>query len=344
VNAFPGKMKLQLNGVTLVPGQDYLIDAASSGYKGNYIEVEKKDLGQISNIGVWMRLMATYDKDKVWLLENTDTFCKVMDIKPRDLPGLLPKGCFILPEDKKLTWTVSQEPIDATVFHVTASAIPEGVNIASVNVRQRYLANAGSENIVACVPGKIADSFIVFSAHYDHLGEMGYGVVFPGASDNASGTAMLLYLAEYYSRHPQKYTMVFMAFSGEEAGLMGSDYFVKNPLIQLSHIKFLTNVDIMGDATDGVTVVNATEHPAEFSMLTKLNEEQQFIPAVKSRGKAANSDHYRFSEKGVPAFFIYSNGGKGHYHDIYDTADEITLNKVPGVAALLINFVEHLQQ
>jgi Zn-dependent M28 family amino/carboxypeptidase len=64
---------------------------------------------------------------------------------------------------------------------------------------------------------------------------------------------------------------------------------------------------------------------------------------IKSRGKAANSDHYHFAEAGVPAIFLYSNGGKGFYHDIYDRAEEITFRNIPGVALLLTDFVTALQ-
>jgi hypothetical protein len=84
-------------------------------------------------------------------------------------------------------------------------------------------------------------------------------------------------------------------------------------------------------------------HPKEYELLTSLNEKYNFLPVIKSRGKAANSDHYYFSEAGVPAFFLYSNGGKGYYHDVYDKPKAVTLKNIPGVANLLINFVTELQ-
>jgi aminopeptidase YwaD len=111
----------------------------------------------------------------------------------------------------------------------------------------------------------------------------------------------------------------------------------------LSQIKFLTNVDIMGDATDGITVVNATEYPRQFELLEKINSERQLLPQIKSRGKAANSDHYHFSEAGVPSFFIYTNGGKGYYHDIYDKPGEITLNNVDNIVKLVIAFLKEIK-
>ena len=150
---------------------------------------------------------------------------------------------------------------------------------------------------------------------------------------------MMIYLASYFASHPQKYSILFIAFSGEEPGLLGSAFYVAHPVVPLAQIKFLTNIDIMGDATDGVTVVNATEYPAQFELLKKINDANHYIPVIKSRGKAANSDHYHFSEAGVPSFFLYSNGGKGFYHDVFDKGEETTLANVDGVAKLLIDFI-----
>ena len=99
----------------------------------------------------------------------------------------------------------------------------------------------------------------------------------------------------------------------------------------------------MGDATDGITVVNATEFPAEFSLLQKLNKKGPNLPQLRSRGKAAISDHYPFSEAGVRAFFLYSNGGPGFYHDIFDKPATLSLRNVPQVAKLLQDFVAALQ-
>ena len=81
----------------------------------------------------------------------------------------------------------------------------------------------------------------------------------------------MLYLASYFSVHPAHYSVLFIAFSGEEPGLIGSAYFVQHPLAPLAKMKFLTNIDIMGDASDGVTVVNATEFPSAYQLLEDLN-------------------------------------------------------------------------
>jgi Zn-dependent M28 family amino/carboxypeptidase len=212
-----------------------------------------------------------------------------------------------------------------------------------VNVNAVYNPHQRSENVIACMPGAVKDTYVVFTAHYDHLGMMGDKTVFPGASDNASGTAMLLYLAQYFSKHPQHYSILFIAFGAEEASLMGSEFYVWHPFVPLANVKFLTNIDIMGDASNGITVVNANNNPEAFGMLEKLNEKGKYVKEIMPRDNAANSDQYYFAKKHVPCFFIYSNGGSGFYHDIYDVRTALTLKHVPNVSRLLIDFTEKMQ-
>ncbi len=341
VNTFPDLMRLVLKNKPMLPGQDFLVDASSSSCSLENAKVITINFDKIKDSADWAKSIAGIKSDRLYYLKNTDSFCKRMSIPSRKLASLLPEGCYVIPVKGKMTWTVGTDAIPATVFYVQDSVMPRSFKKASANVRSQLHTGYRNANLVAYVPGTVTDSFIVFTAHYDHLGRMG-GAVFPGASDNASGTAMMLYLAEYFTRRPQKYSIAFIAFSGEEAGLKGSEYFVNNPLIPLSNIKFLTNIDIMGDARDGITVVNATEYPEQFQILQDINKAKKYLPEIKSRGKAKNSDHYHFSEAGVPAIFIYANGGKGYYHDIFDRSSELSMTNVVNVSKLLIDFTTAL--
>jgi Zn-dependent M28 family amino/carboxypeptidase len=224
------------------------------------------------------------------------------------------------------------------------SVLPRRLRRASIAIHSKLEPAVKCSNVVAMVPGTaVPDSFIVFTAHYDHLGKMGWDATFPGASDNASGTACVEWLAAHFAQQPQRYSMLFIAFSGEEAGLKGSHYFVEHSPVPLEKMRFLVNLDIMGSAENGVTVVNATGHHAEFSLLQSLNQEGGYLPEVRSRGKAANSDHYFFSEAGVPAFFLYNNGGPGYYHDVFDRPGTLPLTNVDKVLKLLMDFVAAIQ-
>ena len=94
-----------------------------------------------------------------------------------------------------------------------------------------------------------------------------------------------------------------------------------------------------------MAVVNATIFPDYFNKLQQANgnAEKKYLTGFKSRGKAANSDHYFFSEKGVPSFFIYTMGSIKAYHDIYDTADKLPFVKYNELFGLITDFSKELQ-
>ncbi|MEL6653308.1 MAG: M28 family peptidase [Bacteroidota bacterium] len=200
-----------------------------------------------------------------------------------------------------------------------------------------------SQNVICQVRGtEQPDSVIIVSAHYDHLGMQGSSI-FPGANDNASGTSMLLSMVEYFVKHPQRYTMVFIAFGAEETGLIGSNYYVnRSPVVALSQTRFILNIDLMGNGIDGITAVGGRDFPNYFERLVALNDTMQSVPKLKSRSNAPNSDHYFFLKNGVPGFFIYTLGGPPHYHDINDNPSTIVLSRYAEVRELLIKYLELL--
>jgi hypothetical protein len=343
VNTFPNKMKLVVNGDSLKPGTDYLIDPSSSSFFSKELKVKKVNLNDIADREAWKIILSQMDAEHLYYLENVDLFCsKILNVKRSVFLSMLPRGSYIIPQEGRLQWSVSRDTITATIFYVHPDALPKVMKSAEVAVTAEFLPKFRNQNIVGCIPGVVKDSFIAFTAHFDHLGMMGKETVFAGASENASSIAMLLYLASYYAHHTPHYSILFVAFSGEEASLMGSEFFVKKPIIPIRSIKFLTNLDMMADATNGITVVNATEHPTEFGLLKAINDREKYVSEVRSRGPAANSDHYYFAKAGVPAFFIYANGLKNYYHDVADKPREISANKVDGVAKLLIAFAAAL--
>ena len=188
------------------------------------------------------------------------------------------------------------------------------------------------------------DSFVVFGAHYDHLGMMGSNTFFPGANDNGSGTAMLLDLAAYYAmpENQPDYSIAFIFFSGEEAGLLGSEYYTEHPLFPLKNIKFMLNLDMVGTGSEGIKVVNGSIFKQEFEKLKALNEKGGYLKSVNERGEAANSDHYYFYKKEVKCFFIYTLGGEyKEYHTVGDKAAGLPLTKYTELFRLVCDFVKN---
>jgi hypothetical protein len=345
VVSFPDSMMLQVGKREIMPGEEFLVDAASDSYHGHKQKVTTINVGKLEDSAAWERVRPHLRPDRITLLKGTDSLARLLHIRPHHIAQILPRGTYIIPISGKMTWTVSTTQLPGTtVLYVQDSSLPRHVRRVSIDVHSKFEPAARSANVIGMVRGSaVPDSFIVFTAHYDHLGRMGWDALFYGASDNASGTACIEWLASYYAQHPQRYSMLFIAFSGEEAGLKGSSFFVAHPPVPLDKMRFLINLDIMGNAEQGVTVVNATEHPNEFSLLQSLNKKNGYLPEIRSRGKAANSDHYPFSEAGVPAFFLYSNGGPGYYHDIFDRPATITLTNVDKVLKLLMDFVGRIQ-
>ncbi len=241
------------------------------------------------------------------------------------------------------TWFLAQlrdyRSFQSSLYVATAYHYP--VASVDIHIENKYIGEYRTQNVAGYIPGTACpDSFLVYTAHYDHLGMMGKGTFFPGANDNASGTALMLGLARYFSRHPQRYSVVFIGFTGEEAGLLGSGFFADHPLIRLANIKFLVNLDLVGTGVDGITVVNATEFPDQFKMLSQINDTGRYLVNIKKRGKACNSDHCPFYTRGVPCFFIYTLGGIAAYHNLDDRPETLPLTSFEGLTKLLIAFGE----
>ena len=327
VNTFPSKMSVSQNGVELTPGKDFIIHPSATGGIAKYdlLELTASELLDLDNIrDVIRKVKLDVNSSTALLIDYTimheDSVKKVKEIA-LEIATLLPVIQLV---DTKFTWSVGREQAFYPFFEVQSNAIDKSKPL-SIDVDAQMIQNYGSQNVMAYIPSKKkCTKTVMFTAHYDHLGRMGSNTFFPGANDNASGTAMLLTMAKYFEAHPLKYNVLFVAFTGEEAGLVGSKFFIENPPLPLKKIRFLFNLDIMGSGEDGVTIVNATLFEKEFQLLQDINTEKELLAQVKSRGPAANSDHYWFTEKGVPAFFMYTMGPNKHYHDIFDEYEELS--------------------
>ncbi len=241
----------------------------------------------------------------------------------------------------KLTASLSQRQSAVSEFVISDKFYSDKIKINDYSIDVDFNTGFEAKNIIGYIDGINNDSVVVVSAHYDHLGKVG-STIFPGASDNASGTAMMLSLMRYYSKNKPPYKMVFMAFAGEEAGILGADYYVNHPLFPLNKIKFLVNLDIMGAGDQGIQVVNGKVFQQQFNDLVNINTTNRYLKEVKIRGESCNSDHCPFYQKGVPSFFIYTLGGKGFYHDPNDTAENLDLHYSEKVFNLLQGFINTL--
>jgi aminopeptidase YwaD len=341
VNVFPSAMRLTVNHRNLSAGKDYLVDPASPSVKGDFIPVvlHLNDLEKIPSrvsagayIGkaVVIDLKGAGKEDKKNFEKQKQLLMQAGDIK-----------VLIVLTDDKLMFSTSMKLASVPVILIRTTSLTEEIENIGICIKSKLIQDYATSNIAGFVRGTVyPDSFLVITAHYDHLGLMGKKTFFPGANDNASGAAMTLSVARYFSTHPQKYSVAFLFFSAEEAGLIGSMWFAEHPLIKLQNIKFLINLDLVGTGEEGITVVNATEFPTAFDKLTHLQQSALSKGDINKRDYACNSDQCSFYIRHVPCFYIYTRGGIAAYHDVYDKPETLPLTLYPWLTNLLIAFYE----
>ena len=338
-NTFPDSVSISIEGHKLETGIDYLISSVSGSAKGEF----NLQFINRNNIVAFLEDIKSSNvrfDGNAFVLDNTGTLDNDTLQLFRQLGRMIAQKSPVFKiNDFKFTWSVGTEQMPFPIVEIKSKKLPESTKKIKLNIHSVFESNIKTQNVIAYVEGKKKTKFIVISAHYDHLGQMGHDVYFPGANDNASGIAMLLYLSKYFSTTKPKYSLVFMAFGAEEVGILGSKHYVENPLFPLKDIRFVINCDIMGTGDQGVTVVNGTVHKKEFKKLAVLNLKKKYVEKVKVRGRAANSDHYWFSQRQIPAVFIYTLGGITAYHDVFDKSETLPLTEFSDLSKLLIGFI-----
>jgi hypothetical protein len=347
VNTFPGALMAKIDGRSLKPGADYLISASSPAVNQVFELTfpEKKVFSDQAKLQRFaeenlQHSMIAFDKS-----ELKGYAAKVADsMLATNFLGA--GGYLLINNENKLVWSVWPGEVQKSfpVVEVREDALPRKPKNLALTIEAEYNQNMEVKNILGFIPGTTAaDTFLVFTAHYDHLGRMGSETYFPGANDNASGIAMMLDLARYFSKsaNQQKYSIAFIALAGEELGLKGSTYFVENPFFPLENIRFLINLDMVGTGSEGITVVNGTIYPEAFALLDSINGANNYLVNVASRGESCNSDHCPFYQKGVPSVFIYSRGKEYlEYHNIYDLPQNLPFTEYDDIFRLLRDFIK----
>ncbi|WP_432221052.1 M28 family metallopeptidase [Flavobacterium sp. TMP13] len=194
-----------------------------------------------------------------------------------------------------------------------------------------------TSNVVGYLEGNdpiLKNEYIILGAHYDHLGMGGpssksdkKNTIHYGADDNASGTAALLEIAEKLAAHKNelKRSVIFIAFGAEEQGLLGSNYFVENPLVPLSQIKLMINMDMVGrlNEQNHVYMGGAGTFPGGVAFMQNLGESLGLSPIVHA-GSVGGSDHVSFYAKDLSVLGLHT-GGHPQYHMPEDTVDLINI-------------------
>ncbi len=213
-----------------------------------------------------------------------------------------------------------------------------------------------SRNVVMMLPGEddsLKNEYIIIGAHFDHLGIGGKGSssmkqdtigVHPGADDNASGIGMMLEIAEKFAltkgSHPR--TIICIAFSGEEKGLLGSKYFVNNPVIDMSKIDVMINLDMVGRLQESniLQISGIGTSPGFVDIMNTLNDTSSIKLALSESGYGP-SDHSSFYSNNVPVLF-FTTGAHTDYHKPSDTYDKINYEGMVKVSSLIFDIAHYL--
>lgn len=217
-------------------------------------------------------------------------------------------------------------------------------------------------NIIGVIPGSdpiLKDEYIILGAHHDHMGVDDNGQIFFGADDNASGTAALLELSEAFQANPLKprRSILLAAWGAEEIGLLGSRYYIRNPVVPLKNTVAMFQMDMIGrNAQHQADAINSFPMEVEGENQNSLNVLGTWLsPDLRSSIKTSNiragldlkfpsdlraielmrrSDQWPFLKKGIPILFFFT-GFHPDYHQLTDTADKINFAKIEKILKLL---------
>ena len=342
INTFCGAMDMWADGKKLRAGVDFSMREYSPGVKGEfpvyYVDTLNFDADRLledlakpenANCLVCCDFWFTYKHRKVFSMLQKAGACPNA--------GLL----YTWAAPIKFFKAYGEKVVDKPIVWVTPEAI-EGVKRVKLNVDSEFLNDYELFNVIAKVEGESHDSCYVFTAHYDHLGNLGKKVYYPGANDNASGTAAIVTLAAHYAKNKPKYDMYFVAFSGEDANLRGSTYFAEHPVVPLEQIKYLFNIDMIGDDNPVQYCEVSDAGMSQYPKFEKVNQELQLFEALNRGDLAANSDHYPFAVRGVPCIFLENQEGSAfpYYHTPADNIKTVRWESYIPVFKLVTGFLQ----
>lgn len=218
--------------------------------------------------------------------------------------------------------------------------------------RQAKGAGLGGKNVIGILPGRdpvLRNQTVVLGAHYDHLGLGGFGsldpdstgVVHNGADDNASGVAALIQVAARLAVSPPARSVVFIAFSGEELGLLGSAHYVKEPIYPLAGTLAMVNLDMVGRLRNGRLIVYGAQSAKEFpALLDSLNWYAGFDLKPQGDGYGP-SDQSSFYAAKRPVLHLFTDLHED-YHRTTDDWQEINLDGLKRVSDFTLGLVTAL--
>lgn len=342
INTYPGKMHFSVDGKKMIPGKDFTVREFNPSYKGEFklyhIDTENynseklfADLASPEYEGAFVVC------DFMFSYKHRADFRKLQSKKECSSSGFI----YTWESPLKFYKAYGEKVAEKPVIWVEPD-FPKDAKTIKVDMENEFLEGYECFNVIAKVEGKRHDSCYVFTAHYDHLGKLGKKTFYPGAHDNASGTATVITLAAHYAQNTPEYDMYFIAFSGEDANLRGSEWYAEHPIVPLNQIRYLFNLDMIADNNSSQYCEVSDEGEKGFVLFEKINAEKGYFKALDRQPLAGNSDHYPFAQRHVPCIFLMNENGDAfkYYHTIYDTWKNSIFTNYEPTFNLIVDFIE----
>ena len=342
INTFPGKMEMSIDGKKMVPGVDFTLREFNPTIKGEY-NLYYIDTLNYDADNIFADLATPEYKGAMVVCDFMFSYKHMADFKKlQSKAGCSNVGLIYTWEEPLKFYKAYGEVVREKPIIWVKPDFPKGAKTVKVNMENKFLESYECFNVIAKVEGKKHDSCYVFTAHYDHLGKLGKKTYYPGAHDNASGTAAIITLAAHYAEHTPEYDMYFIAFSGEDANLRGSEWYAEHPVAPLSEIKYLFNLDMIADNNPNQYCEVSDEGMPGYALFEQINAEKGYFKALDRSELADNSDHYPFAERHVPCIFFMNEHGDAfkYYHTVYDTWKNAIFTNYEPTVNLIKDFIE----
>jgi len=372
------KNRLVLNGEELQLHEEFLPLKHSASARFEFDEIVDVDYGiktgeghgayndyegkEVEGKAVLIKRFAPSSEDNPHI--NFDKFSSLTDKVNTAVAHKAAAVLFITPEDQDDTLNV------ITSSHVNPKDIPiiflrrKALERLGLDLGRPALSSLDGEteliktrdttrNVVGYIPAA-NDTTVIIGAHFDHLG---WGTstslyrgpekkIHPGADDNGSGCAALLELARYYSsvRDQLKYSVLFIGFTGEEAGILGSSYFARNMTIDSSKVRMMVNMDMIGrlkDQENGLAILG-TGTCLEFKSYFDSLRYDDLKLTFKESGTGP-SDHTAFYNRKIPVLYFFT-GAHSDYHKPTDVPELIDLDGIAKVTEIIRDIVGHFDR
>ena len=349
MNVMRGAMSLAVDGVSYAPTFDYTVKEFSPTchgfFKVTYLDEEAyrpEGFLEHLNSGLYRDQFVVIDWEHYLEALRPDPFDKYQPYLTQltDVGGVILRQEEQFPYFKARTWYQTQRP----VLFVNGS-FPDDAREIELHLDAEMLPVRDAHNVVAWLPGTDpkCETYYTFIAHYDHLGHMGAEFMFPGANDNASGAAMLVTLAKYFSKHRPQHGIQFILLDAEEENLLGAFFYCENPRRPLDKIEYLINLDMIADEGERLATEVSAAGANGLQRFHEINAASQFPPfEFALQPLSDNSDHYAFAQKNVPCIYFETDGPLiTYYHTPRDTYDHTSDANFERLFNLLTQFVEN---